>query len=105
MPEIGSLSPKQIAALAGLAPMNRDSGIMRGRRTIWGGRADVRAVLYMAAVTAARCNPFLRAFYKRLIAAGKKRMVALTAVMRKLLTTLNAMIRDGARWNPPALNP
>jgi transposase len=105
MPELGSLSPKQIAALAGLAPMNRDSGIMRGRRTIWGGRADVRAVLYMAAVTAARCNPFLRAFYERLLAAGKKPLVALTAVMRKLLTTLNAMIRDGARWNPPALNP
>jgi transposase len=105
MPELGSLSPKQIAALAGLAPMNHDSGASRGRRTIWGGRAEVRAVLYMSAVTAARCNPSLRAFYKRLIAAGKKPMVALTAVMRKLLTALNAMIRDGARWNPPALTP
>lgn len=105
MPELGSLSPKQIAALAGLAPMNRDSGASRGSRTIWGGRAEVRAVLYMAAVSAARCNPPLRAFYKRLLAAGKKPMVALTAVMRKLLTTLNAMLRDGARWNPPALNP
>ena len=105
MPELGSLSSKQIAALAGLAPMNRDSGLSRGRRTIWGGRAEVRAVLYMAAVTAARCNPLLRAFYERLLAAGKKPMVALTAVMRKLLTTLNAMVRDGTRWNPPALNP
>lgn len=105
MPELGSLSSKQIAALAGLAPMNRDSGLSRGRRTIWGGRAEVRAVLYMAAVTAARCNPLLRAFYERLLAAGKKPMVALIAVMRKLLTTLNAMVRDGTRWNPPALNP
>lgn len=105
MPELGALSPKQIAALAGLAPMNRDSGLTIGRRAIWGGRAEVRSVLYMAAVTAARCNPSLRAFYKRLLAVGKKPMVALTAVMRKLLTTLNAMIRDGARWNPPALTP
>jgi transposase len=104
MPELGSLSPKQIAALAGVAPMNRDSGTSRGHRAIWGGRAEVRAVLYMAAVTAARCNPTLRAFYKRLLAAGKKPLVALTAVMRKLLTALNAMIRDGARWNPPALS-
>lgn len=105
MPELGSLSSKQIAALAGLAPMNRDSGLSKGRRAIWGGRAEVRAVLYMAAVTAARCNPLLRAFYERLLVAGKKPMVALTAVMRKLLTTLNAMVRDGTRWNPPALNP
>ena len=84
----------------GVAPFNRDSGTFRGERTCWGGRADVRAVLYMGALTATRCNPVIRAFYQRLLAAGKPKKVALVACMHKLLTILNAMVRDGRSWNP-----
>jgi len=92
VPELGQLNRKQIAALIGVAPLNRDSGTYRGRRAVWGGRARVRATLYMATLTAARYNPVIRAFYERLVAAGKPKKVALTACMRKLLTILNAMI-------------
>ena len=98
LPELGRLDRKQIAALVGIAPLNRDSGRMRGRRTSWGGRAKVRSVLYMAALVGSRRNPVLKAFYQRLIAFGKPKKLALTAVMRKLLTILNAMVRDNKRW-------
>ncbi len=98
LPELGALDRKQIAALVGVAPLNRDSGTLRGKRTIWGGRAQVRAVLYMAAVVAARCNPVIRAFFQRLLAAGKAKKVALTACMRKLLTILNAMMKHRTPW-------
>lgn len=100
MPELGTLSRQQIAALAGLAPRARDSGSSRGVRAIFGGRAEVRAGLYMAALTAARSNPVLKAFYARLREAGKAAKVALVAVARKLLTILNAMIRDRKAWEP-----
>lgn len=98
LPELGSLDRKQIAALVGVAPLNRDSGKMRGRRTIWGGRAKVRSALYMAALVASRHNPVLAAFYQRLVSAGKAKKLAITAVMRKLLTILNAIIRDRRPW-------
>lgn len=101
LPELGTLGRKPIAALVGLAPFNRDSGTLRGRRTVWGGRAAVRQVLYMATLSAVRHNPALKAFYCRLRDNGKKPKVALVAAMRKLLTMLNAMLRDNARWNPP----
>ena len=100
MPELGQLNDKQIAALAGVAPLNRDSGRYRGKRFCWGGRARVRRVLYMAALSASRYNPTIRSFYQRLIAAGKLHKVALTACMRKLLVILNAMIRDMKPWDP-----
>jgi transposase len=100
LPELGRLTRQQVAALAGVAPLNRDSGEYRGRRCIWGGRARVRTVLYMATVAAVRCNPVIRAFYTRLCAAGKPRKVALTACMRKLLTILNAMMHRKAPWQP-----
>ena len=100
LPELGALDRKQIAALAGLAPMNRDSGLSRGRRTLFGGRAHVRAVLYMAAVVASRHNRVLRDFYARLLSSGKKPKVALVACARKLLTILNAIARTGSSWNP-----
>jgi transposase len=102
LPELGRLNRKQIAALVGVAPFNRDSGTLRGRRAIWGGRASVRSMLYMAAVTAVRCNPVIRPFYERLIAAGKKGKVALTACMHKLLTILNAMVKADSPWQPVA---
>jgi transposase len=102
LPELGSLSRQQIAALVGVAPLNRDSGTMRGRRTVWGGRAHVRAVLYMSTLTAVRHNPVLAAFYQRLRGAGKAPKVALTACMRKLLTILNAMVKHHTRWAPVA---
>ena len=102
LPELGTLSRKKIASLVGLAPFNRDSGALRGRRAIWGGRAAVRAVLYMATVTAIRCNPVIKAFYARLRAAGKPPKVAIAAAMRKLLIILNAIVRDGTPWNPVA---
>jgi transposase len=102
LPELGTLDRKQVAALVGLAPMNRDSGTMRGKRTIWGGRATVRAALYMAALVGSRRNPVLQAVYTRLLAAGKTKKVALTACMRKLLTILNAMLKHRTRWNPQA---
>jgi transposase len=101
VPELGQLNRKQIAALIGVAPLNRDSGTYRGRRAVWGGRARVRATLYMAALTATRYNPVIRAFYARLVAAGKPKKVALTACMRKLLTILNAMIARRTAWKPP----
>jgi transposase len=97
-PELGSLDHKQMAALIGVAPINRDSGAQRGRRTIWGGRAQVRAALYMGALVAVRYNPTLRAFYARLIAAGKLPKVALVACMRKLLSILNAIARTNSPW-------
>ena len=100
LPELGHLNRKQIAALAGVAPLNNDSGQQRGRRTIWGGRAAVRSSLYMATLTAVRHNPVIRTFYERLLQAGKPKKVALTAAMRKLLTILNAMVKNNSLWNP-----
>lgn len=98
VPELGALGKKQLAALVGVAPLNWDSGQQRGRRSVWGGRAHVRAVLYMSALAAARFNPVIRAFHARLIAAGKLPKVALVACMRKLLTILNAIVRDRTPW-------
>ena len=103
LPELGKLNRKQIAALVGVAPLNRDSGTLRGRRSIWGGRAAVRAVLYMAALVASRHNGVIRAFYQRLRSAGKAPKVALVACMRKLLTILNAMIKHKTRWSESSL--
>ena len=100
LPELGKLNRRQVAALVGLAPYARDSGDGNRRRTIFGGRAAVRGVLYMATVTAITHNPLIAAHYARLVAAGKQGKVALVACMRKLLTVLNAMLRDRARWNP-----
>jgi transposase len=100
LPELGRLSHKEIAALVGVAPLNRDSGTLRGKRLVYGGRAQVRAALYMAALVASKCNPVIRIFYRRLRAAGKPAKVALIACMRKLLTILNAIARDGTPWNP-----
>ena len=100
LPELGRLNRRQLAALVGVAPFNCDSGALRGKRRCWGGRADVRAVLYMATLSAANCNPVIRAFYQRLVAAGKPKKLALIACMRKLLTILNAMVRDNTAWNP-----
>jgi len=100
MPELGQCSRQQIAALAGVAPMNWDSGTLRGRRIIKGGRAHVRNTLYMAAVAASRCNPDLRAFYQRLIQNGKKPKLALTAVMRKLIIIANTLIAENRTWEP-----
>ncbi len=99
LPELGQLSPRQIAKLVGVAPLARDSGALRGRRLVWGGRAPVRAALYMGTLVATRCNPVIRAFYQRLLAAGKPKKVALVACMRKLLTILNAMVRTNTPWN------
>ena len=101
LPELGTLDRGKIAALVGVAPMNRDSGTLRGKRRIWGGRATVRAVLYMATLTATRRNPIIRATYQRLLAAGKAKKVALVACMRKLLLMLNAMMRNKTPWLPP----
>lgn len=98
LPELGSISRQQVAALAGLAPFNRDSGSLRGRRSIAGGRATVRAALYMAALAAARRNAVIRAFYQRLLETGKRKKVALVACMRKLLIILNALIRNDKPW-------
>lgn len=99
LPELGTLGRKEIAALVGVAPLNWDSGHLRGKRRVWGGRSRVRAALYMAALVAARRNPVLRAFYERLVEAGKPKKVALTACMHKLLTILNAMIRHRTPWS------
>jgi transposase len=99
LPELGELNRRQIAALAGVAPFNCDSGKLQGRRAIWGGRASVRAVLYMAALVASRRNAVIQALYQRLLKAGKARKVALVACMRKLLTILNAMIKHKTRWS------
>lgn len=100
LPELGTLNRKQIAALVGVAPLNRDSGKFRGKRAVWGGRASVRTALYMAALVGIRHNPVIKAFYDRLCAAGKPKKVALTACMRKLLTILNAMVRNHTPWSP-----
>jgi transposase len=99
VPELGQLSRRQISALIGVAPMNRDSGLMRGRRTIFGGRSSVRHTLYMAALVASRHNPVIKAFYDRLVDAGKPKKVALVACMRKLLTILNAMVKADKPWD------
>jgi transposase len=98
LPELGTLDRKAIAALVGVAPMNRDSGTLRGKRMISGGRASVRTALYMGTLVATRHNPVIRAFYQRLVAAGKPKKVALTACMRKLLIILNAMVRQQTPW-------
>jgi transposase len=100
LPELGKLDRRRIAALVGVAPLNRDSGQMRGQRSIWGGRADVRRTLYMATLVAVRHNPALKACYERLLAAGKRKKVALVACMRKLLTMLNAIAKHGSTWQP-----
>lgn len=99
LPELGKLNRREIAALAGVAPMANDSGNTKGRRRIQGGRFEVRRVLYMAALTAARHNPVIKTFYERLLAAGKQQKVALVACMRKLLTVLNAMVRTNKPWD------
>jgi transposase len=104
MPELGALSRKHVAALAGLAPFARDSGQCRGRRAIWGGRAEARAMLFLAAQSAARWNPTLRDFYGRLLTHGKSKKAALAAVARKLLTAVNAMARDRQTWQPAAVS-
>lgn len=100
LPELGSITAKQVTALAGLAPYNRDSGTLRGKRTIWGGRAPVRCALYMATLVATRHNPQIRSFYQHLCAQGKQKKVALVACMRKLLIIMNAMIKNNQAWNP-----
>ena len=100
LPELGRLTGKEIAALVGVAPFNRDSGKHHGERVIWGGRAQVRRLLYMAAVCAMRCNPVIKAFYLRLLARGKPAKVALTACMRKLLIIMNAMLKHHSPWCP-----
>jgi transposase len=100
LPELGRLTGKQIAALVGVAPLARDSGTFKGTRLVWGGRAPVRAALYMAALVASRRNPVIRAFYRRLVTAGKPKKVALIACMRKLLIIVNAMLRSQKPWNP-----
>ena len=97
--ELGSLNRRQIAALVGVAPLNRDSGMSRGKRSVWGGRGRVRAALYMATLAATRFNPVIRRFYERLLRAGKVKKVALTACMRKLLTILNAMLKHHTPWS------
>jgi transposase len=104
VPELGALEAKPLAALVGVAPLAADSGTRRGRRVIWGGRAPVRAVLYMSTLVAVRHNPVLAAFYDRLLAAGKPKKLALVACMHKLLTILNALIRHRTPWRPPASN-
>ena len=102
LPELGALTHKQLATLAGVAPLARDSGTLRGKRMVWGGRAGVRTALYLAALCGRRWNPQLRVFYERLLAAGKPKKVALIACARKLLTILNAMIARRTAWKPPA---
>lgn len=100
LPELGSLTRREVASLAGLAPFTRQSGRWNGKRMIAGGRAPVRTALYMAALSAIRCNRQIKAFYQQLLAAGKPKMVALIAAARKILTTLNAMLRDKTQWHP-----
>ena len=98
LPELGTLDRRQVAALVGVAPFNRDSGTLRGKRTVWGGRARLRAVLYMGALVASQYNPVIRDFYRRLLAAGKPKKLALTACMRKLLVILNSMLKHRSPW-------
>src|SRR5438874_4279430 len=104
LPELGTRTRQQIAALVGVAPLNCDSGTLRGRRTIWGGRAHVRTVLYMGTLVATRFNPQIKVFYQRLLAAGKLKKVALTACMHKLLTILNAMLKHRKAWQAPEVH-
>lgn len=99
LPELGALSHEQIAKLVGVAPLNCDSGKHRGRRVTWGGRAEVRCALYMAALSAARYNPVIKAFYERLLVKGKPKKVALVACMHKLLRILNAIMKSGKPWD------
>ena len=99
LPELGTLNRRQISALAGVAPYNHDSGRLKGQRSISGGRATLRTALYMATLVATRYNAPIKAFYQRLVDAGKPKKVALVAAMRKLLTILNAMVRDGKPWD------
>jgi transposase len=106
LPELGTITHKRLCALVGVAPFNRDSGQSRGKREVWGGRAPVRAALYMGALVATRHNPRIKEFYERLLADGKPKKVALVACMRKLLSILNALMRDRASWRcPHALTP
>jgi transposase len=108
LPELGTMNRKRIAALVGVAPFNRDSGTLRGKRAVWGGRSRIRATLYMAALVASHHNPVIRVFYQRLLGAGKAKKVALTACMRKLLIILNAMLKHHVPWqscNPQSLGP
>lgn len=105
LPTFGTLTRKEVAVLAGVVPFPRDSGTLKGRRAIWGGRAHVRAALYMAALVATRKNPVIRAFYQRLCQAGKAKKLALTVCMRKLLTILNAMLKSGMPWRVAARQP
>jgi transposase len=98
LPELGSLNRREVAHLVGVAPLNRDSGQHQGKRCVWGGREEVRSVLYMSTLSAVRCNPVICAFYKRLMGAGKAHKVAMTACMRKLLVILNTMVKTGAAW-------
>lgn len=100
LPELGKISHKEIAALVGVAPLNRDSGNYQGERCTWGGRSDIRTALYMATLVAVKFNPPIKRFYETLCQKGKKKKVALVACMRKLLTVLNAMMRKGVRWTP-----
>jgi transposase len=104
LPELGQLNRRKIVALVGVAPLNRDSGTMRGKRTVWGGMAKLRAVLYMAALVATKFNPVITAFYQRLLDAGKVKKVALVACMRKLLTIVNSMMRTKTVWNAEIIN-
>jgi transposase len=101
VPELGTLTHKRVAALVGVAPLNRDSGTLRGHRSVWGGRAEVRGALYMGALVAARRNPVVKEFYERLLAAGKPKKVALVACMRKLLSILNAVLKHRTPWRSP----
>ncbi|MDH5360425.1 MAG: IS110 family transposase [Gammaproteobacteria bacterium] len=98
LPEIGTLNKKEISSLVGVAPMNRDSGKLRGKRRVQGGRASVRTVLYMATLSATQCNPIIKDFYQHLVSQGKHKKVAITACMRKFITMLNAMVRDQCEW-------
>ena len=98
LPELGSLTRRQVSALVGVCPYDRDSGQLRGKRAIWGGRSGLRATLFMAMLSAVRFNPQIRAFYNRLLARGKPKKVALTACIRKFITILNAMFRDKKDW-------
>ena len=102
LPEIGSLNRQKIASLVGVAPHNRDSGVIRGKRSIWGGRAYLRSVFYMATLRATRCNPVIKTFYQRLRQMGKPKKVCLVACMRKLLSILNVMVRNNVHWNHAA---
>ncbi len=105
LPELGTLDRRQIASLVGVAPLNRDSGLLRGKRTVWGGRAKLRAALYMGTLVATRFNPVIKAFYQRLCAAGKAKKLALTACMRKMLVILNSILRRRVKWGPPHMQP